>query len=90
MFRDLRLRLRALLAPRRVERELDEELAFHIEREAQQHIDRGVSSADARARARLRPCGKSKGDRYLFRGVRGKGACPLYSSPSPPLYTPCR
>ena len=31
--RDLFLRLRALVAPRRVERELDEELAFHIERE---------------------------------------------------------
>ena len=32
--RDLVLRLRALLFPRRVERELDEELAFHIERDA--------------------------------------------------------
>ena len=36
--RDLVLRLRALLFPRRVERELDEELAFHIERDAQKHI----------------------------------------------------
>jgi hypothetical protein len=33
--RDLALRLRALVFPRRVERELDEELAFHIEREMQ-------------------------------------------------------
>ena len=33
--RDLKLRARALLAPRRVERELDEELIFHIERETQ-------------------------------------------------------
>jgi len=31
--RDLRLRARALLAPRRVDRELDDELAFHIDRE---------------------------------------------------------
>jgi hypothetical protein len=33
-FTDLKLRLRALLRPTRVEQELDEELAFHIEREA--------------------------------------------------------
>jgi hypothetical protein len=31
--RDLKLRARALVAPGRVERELDEELSFHIERE---------------------------------------------------------
>ena len=52
--RDLLLRIRALVAPRRVERELDEELAFHIERETQQHIAAGLSPADARARARAR------------------------------------
>ena len=37
-FRDLILRIRALVAPRRVERELDEELAFHLERDTQRHI----------------------------------------------------
>jgi predicted permease len=52
--RDLILRLRALLLPRRVERELDEELAFHIERETQKHIARGLSSPDARREARAR------------------------------------
>ena len=52
--RDLFLRVRALVAPRRVERELDEELAFHIERETVKHIDQGLSPADARARARAR------------------------------------
>jgi predicted permease len=52
--RDLRLRTRALFAPRRAERELDEELAFHLEREARRLIDQGLSPADARARALAR------------------------------------
>ncbi len=51
---DLFLRLRALVAPHHVERELDEELAFHIERETQKHIAAGLSPADARTRARAR------------------------------------
>jgi hypothetical protein len=53
-FRDLFLRLRALVAPHRVERELDEELAFHIERETQKHIAAGLSPVDARTRALAR------------------------------------
>jgi predicted permease len=52
--RDLFLRVRALAARRRVERELDEELAFHIERDTQRHIANGLSPEDARARARAR------------------------------------
>ena len=52
--RDLFLRVRALAAPRRVERELDEELAFHIERETQRQIADGLSPADARTRALAR------------------------------------
>ena len=52
--RDLSLRLRALVAPRHVERELDEELTFHIERETQKHIADGVSLVDARRRALAR------------------------------------
>jgi putative ABC transport system permease protein len=51
---DLFLRVRALAAPRRVERELDEELAFHIERETQRHLANGLSPADAHARALAR------------------------------------
>jgi predicted permease len=53
-FRDLFLRVRALVAPRRVEHELDEELAFHIECDTQRHIANGLSAADARARALAR------------------------------------
>ena len=52
--RDLFLRVRALVAPRQVERELDEELAFHIERETQKHIADGLSPADARIRTLAR------------------------------------
>jgi predicted permease len=52
--RDLFLRIRALVARHRVERELDEELAFHIERETQKHIAAGLSSLDARTQARAR------------------------------------
>ena len=52
--RDQFLRIRALVAPHRVERELDEELAFHIERETQKHIAAGLTPAAARARARSR------------------------------------
>jgi predicted permease len=52
--RDLFLRVRALVAPRRVEGELDEELAFHIERETREHIAAGLSPVDARTRARAR------------------------------------
>jgi len=51
---DLKLRVQALISPRRVERELDEELAFHLERETQRHIANGLSPADARLRARAR------------------------------------
>jgi len=49
--RNLLLRIRTRVAPRRAERELDEELAFHIERETQKHISSGLSPIDARTRA---------------------------------------
>jgi len=52
--RDVILRVRALVAPRRVERELDDELAFHLECDTQKHIAEGLSPADARARALAR------------------------------------
>ena len=49
--RDLFLRVRALMIPNRVERELDEELAFHIARDTQKHIAAGLSPIEARTRA---------------------------------------
>jgi predicted permease len=53
-FNDLKLRVRALLRPNRVEEELDEELAFHIEREARKLIDEGITAPEARRRAQAR------------------------------------
>src|SRR3954463_13044019 len=47
----LKLRARALLRRNRVEQELDEELAFHIEREARKLIDEGFTPAGGRERA---------------------------------------
>ena len=52
--RDWQLRARALFTPRRVERELDDELAFHIERETQRLISRGMTEVEARAKALAR------------------------------------
>ena len=48
---DLKLRLRALFARRSVERELDEELAYHIERETRKQIANGLDPGEARNRA---------------------------------------
>ena len=45
--RDLQLRIRALFARRGVERELDEEIAFHLERETEKLVASGMSRPDA-------------------------------------------
>ncbi len=77
--RDLKLRARALFAPRRVERELDEELASHIEHETQKHLANGVGPAEARVRARARfgsmalaaeKCREARGTAFIDDGVR--------------------
>ena len=52
--RDLTLRARALLLPNRAERDLDDELQFHIERETRKLIEEGVSAEEARMQARGR------------------------------------
>ena len=52
--RDLKLRLRALLTPGRVEQDLYDELSFHIEREVRKLTDEGLPPDEARAKARAR------------------------------------
>jgi predicted permease len=52
--RDLRLRARALFAPRRAERDLDDELAFHLEQETRKLVDGGMTAAEGRATALAR------------------------------------
>ena len=49
--RDRTLRARALLTPASVERDLHDELSFHIERETMKLIEQGLSPDEARARA---------------------------------------
>jgi predicted permease len=53
-FRDLTLRARALFRPRTVERELDDELAFHVECETRKLMDGGLGAEEARRRALAR------------------------------------
>jgi putative ABC transport system permease protein len=53
LWSDLRYRLRALTHRDDVERELDAELLFHIEREAEQYERLGVTREEALRRARL-------------------------------------
>jgi predicted permease len=70
--RDARLRLRSLAHRRAVERELAEEMDFHLEMQTRKHIAAGVESAEARERA-LREFGNAelaKDDARDARGVR--------------------
>src|SRR5215218_7420818 len=62
--------LQALTSKRRVERELDEELRFHIEMEAEKHARRGVSPSEARRRASL-AFGSVEGHKEAMREGRG-------------------
>src|SRR5215467_12681992 len=50
---DIRYRFRAVFSRRAVEEELDAELEFHVEREAEKHVAAGMSRADAMRQARL-------------------------------------
>jgi predicted permease len=51
---DLKLRARGLFRPRRLEQELHDELAFHIERETKKLIDQGLVPVKARQQAQAR------------------------------------
>ncbi len=54
MFRRLRARLDALLRARRYDRELDDEMSFHLERLTEDLVRRGMAPEQARREARLR------------------------------------
>ena len=53
MFGDLWFRVRALVRRRSVERELHEELQFHIERQVEKYVRGGMSRDEATRRARI-------------------------------------
>jgi predicted permease len=69
---DLWLRLRALASRRRAERDLDEELSFHLEMEARKASLAGESEEQARRRARVNFGGAAQ-VREQCRDVRGLG-----------------
>ena len=48
---DTWFRLRAIFAPGRMEREMDEEMAFHLEMEARKHVREGMTPEEAALRA---------------------------------------
>lgn len=61
--------LRALSQRRRADRELDEELRFHVEQRIQQYVERGATAGDARQRA-LREFGGVEQAKESCRDVR--------------------
>ena len=66
----LRLRVRSLLRSSHVERELDEELQYHLDRLADDYVAAGMSPTDARYRA-LREMGAIAQRKEECRDVRG-------------------
>jgi predicted permease len=69
-FRVLRLRLWSLFRPRRVEQELDEEIHYHIDRQVQEFIAKGLTPEEARYAA-LRKFNAVDQRREECRDVRG-------------------
>jgi putative ABC transport system permease protein len=70
MLSDARYRLRALFQRKRMDRELDAELEFHIEREIEKLVRGGMSRAEAQRQARLEFGGLEQ-VRESTRDVRG-------------------
>jgi predicted permease len=64
------LRVRSLFRRSQVERELDEELRFHVDRLVEEHMARGLSSAEARYAA-LRAMDGVEQQKEACRDVRG-------------------
>ena len=70
MLNRLKLRLRALFRKTEMDRELDEELRFHLEKEVEQNLARGMNSEEARYAA-LRSFGGVERAKEESRDVRG-------------------
>src|SRR5215813_3156289 len=70
MLNRLRLRLRAIFFKSKMEEELDEEVRFHLEREIEKNIARGMSPEEARYAA-LRSFGGVERVKEESRDVRG-------------------
>src|SRR5215510_1444994 len=70
MFNRLRLRLRAIFFESKMEEELDEEVRFHLEKEIEKNIARGMSPEEARSAAQ-RSFGGVERFKEESRDVRG-------------------
>src|SRR5260370_837270 len=70
MLERLKLRLRALFRKAQIERELEDELRFHLEKEIEQNLARGMSLEEARSTA-LRSFGGMEQVKEASRDVRG-------------------
>ena len=71
LFSEIRFRLRALFRRDRLEQELDTELSFHLQKEAEKHLATGVSPDEARRRARA-AFGAVQGAKDDARDARGR------------------
>ncbi|MGW8266512.1 MAG: permease prefix domain 1-containing protein, partial [Longimicrobiales bacterium] len=69
-FRNVWFRLRATFTPGRMEQQMDEEMAFHMDMEAKKLMREGVSPADALHQARRR-FGDPMREKERARGVWG-------------------
>ena len=74
MLHDLFLRLRSLFRRDAVESELDDELTFHLEQQADSYMSRGLSRAEAVRRARLELGGLDAGQGGAPRRERRSGS----------------
>ena len=79
MWSDLIYRLRALVRRGTVEREMDDELRFHFEREVEKHVAAGMARAEAVRRARIE-FGGMESVKEECREARGVSALP-YKDP---------
>ena len=70
LLRGLMVRLRALLHPRAIDAEVDDEIRFHLEQETAKYIGQGLSADEARRRA-LVAFGGVQQAREMHREVRG-------------------
>ncbi|HET9423920.1 MAG TPA: ABC transporter permease [Gemmatimonadaceae bacterium] len=73
MLKRLRMAVRGLVERTAADRELDEELRFHLEREAELYIARGMAPAEARRRARV-ALGGVEPTKEIYRDGRGTRA----------------
>ena len=72
--RDLWFRMRALLDRSAMQSELEEDFAFHLEKEAEKYEAQGLTPAEARRKARLKFGGE---DRFKEKARESWGVDPL-------------